>query len=212
MKKMLIVLGAAVIGFTGLSATSAGAFNVPGLDIDDYRIHDKVAVEFCVRADTTDDDVDNPTFQVLRSKLFMSGWGVEGTFDEDLLDLDLNEDGDDDDVYSIKYEDYSTYLSTSGDSKSLEVTLDGVAVTLELGSIEIEGFEKNYGLHLTGEACQPGPTGPAGPAGANGTNGADGAAGAAGPAGPAGPAGQTVVVEKIVEVPVAAPKALPRTA
>jgi hypothetical protein len=48
--------------------------------------------------------------------------------------------------------------------------------------------------------------------GSNGSDGATGATGAAGAAGPAGPAGQTVVVEKIVQVPVAAPVALPRTA
>jgi hypothetical protein len=57
----------------------------------------------------------------------------------------------------------------------------------------------------------PGTNGTDGTNGTNGTNGVNGTDGATGAAGPAGPAGQTVVVEKVVEVPVAAPVALPRT-
>lgn len=221
MKKFLIGSVGAV-ALIGLAIPAGATLDIPGVDIEVDRIHDKIAVEFCVSADTTDDDIDNPTFQVLASKLFVRGVLFAGTVDEDPLDIDLNEDGDSEDVFNVSYASYETYLSTEGESKVLSVTdSDGNPVVLELGVVEIESFEKHYGLHLTGEACQAGPTGPAGPAGANGSNGADGAdgadgaagsAGAVGPAGPAGPAGQTVVVEKIVQVPVAAPVALPRTA
>lgn len=55
----------------------------------------------------------------------------------------------------------------------------------------------------------PGEDGSDGDDGTDGSNGVDGAAGAQGPA---GPAGQTVVVEKTVVVPAAAPVVLPRTA
>lgn len=58
---------------------------------------------------------------------------------------------------------------------------------------------------------KPGEDGTNGENGTDGTNGTNGTNGVAGPAGPAGPAGQTVVVEKVVEVPVAAPVVLPRT-
>ncbi len=210
MKKFIIALSVGALTLTGLSST-ASALRIPGLDVEGEKIKDRVVVEFCVSADTTDDGVDNPTFQVLASKLFIKGFQVEATFDEDPLDLDLNEDGDDDDVYTITYESYETFLSTEGSSKVLSVKDSaGNDVTLELGSLEIEGFEKHYGMHLTGEACQAGPTGPAG------ADGADGADGAAGPAGPAGPAGETVVIERIVTVPAeapvaAAPRSLPRT-
>lgn len=58
----------------------------------------------------------------------------------------------------------------------------------------------------------PGTPGEDGSDGSNGEDGSDGTDGSDGAAGPAGPAGQTVVVEKIVQVPVAAPVSLPRTA
>ena len=213
MKKVLIGLGVAILSLTGISA--AGATNI---DVDWDRDFNKTVVEFCVSADTTDDDVDNPTFQVLRTKLYTSSVTAVVSVDEGALGFDLNDDGDELDEFTATYVQYQNWLSTEGEGSSLTIvdTVSGDSAVIKLGeNITIEDFEKVRGLALTGEPCQAGPTGPQGPAGANGSNGADGANGkdgAAGPAGPAGPAGQTVIVEKVVAAPVAAPKALPRTA
>jgi hypothetical protein len=219
MKKFIIAVAVGALALTGLS-TAANATNIPGVDVEWTKDYSKTVVEFCVRADTTDDEVDNPTFQILRTKLYTSSLTAVVSVDEGAVlgGIDLNNDGDTLDEFVATYVQYENWLKTEGEGSSLTIVdaTTGETVVLSLGeSFTLEDFNKVRGLALTGEPCQAGPTGPAGADGANGsngTNGVDGAAGAAGVAGPAGPAGQTVVVEKIVQVPVAAPVALPRTA
>lgn len=210
MKKVLIVLGAAILSLTGLSITSASANGIPGVEGVFEQTYDKTVVEFCVRVDLTDDDVDNPTFNILRTKLVTESSILTVSVDEGALGLDLNGDEDLLDEFTAVYTQYENWLKTNGEGSSLVITdtVTGEAAVLTLGEYEISDFSSSHGLGLTDETCSPGPTGPAGANGTDGTNGVDGATG---PAGPAGPAGQTVVVEKVVEVPVAAPVALPRT-
>lgn len=235
MKKFLIVVGVAILGLTGMSGAGATGFDIPGVDVDYDRDWDKTIIDFCVSADTTDDDVDNPTFQILRTKMITKTNTLTVMLDEDDLGYagwDLNEDGDVLDEFVIEYSTYEQWLKTEGEGFSLTVTLladpnvEGSVdtdVVIELPYFgTLEGDSESHGLQFTGEACEPGPAGPAGADGANGADGADGedgasgAAGAAGAAGPAGPPGVSVVVQSVVPVAASAPLAaaplsLPRT-
>jgi len=208
MRKVLIVIGAAILGLTGVSAAGATGRHNP-----EY----KLPIAFCVAVDLTNDDVDNPTYKILRSKLTFEledldiDWSE--TLDESEDGVDYNSDGDlDDEFDGVEIDgEIAVDLDTDG-SYEAEIHVDE-----DTGEIRVTDFEAR-GLYLTNEDCLPGPIGPQGPAGADGADGsdgvdgADGSDGAAGAAGPAGPAGQTVVVEKVVAAPVAAPVALPRTA
>lgn len=218
MKKFIAGLGIAALSLVGIS--TAASANIDGIDVDWDRDFTKTVVEFCVSVDLTDDEVDNPEYRVLRTKLYTSSLTAVVSVDEGALGdegIDLNNDGDVLDEFTATYVQYENWLKTEGEGSSLTIvdTNTGETVVLSIGEeFTIEDFEEVRGLALTDEPCQAGPTGPQGPAGADGqdgTDGANGADGAQGPAGPAGPAGQTVVIERTAPAPVAAPVALPRT-
>lgn len=95
----------------------------------------------------------------------------------------------------------TTFLVEAADLKSyLADNETAVVVSATVGCPGLPGKDGTNGTNGTN-----------GTDGLNGLNGLNGSNGLPGGPGPQGPAGQTVVVEKVVTVPVAAPVALPRT-
>ncbi len=247
MKKMLIVLGAAILGLTGLSATTASATgnHDGGLEVEItcedvpvrilwFKLDAEEITDFA--SDLYGDVHEALSGAAVDGQIDLNGGAPGGlvtltvTGDETGGTITLSDEGEviasasltDDEFKFEASVEVENFLSASvsfykdrlgqlcGDAP-FTVCLSNTVFLVEADALADYLTENPTAVVINSSVGCPGTPGSDGDDGADGADGSDGADGADGAAGPAGPAGQTVVVEKVVEVPVAAPVQLPRT-